>query len=229
MVAVSGREEESRREQECKEINMSRYREPVCRLCRGEKVKLFLKGSKCLTDKCPVERRLYPPGEHGRRRRRVLGYGLQLREKQKLKRYYGMSEKQFRLFFQRAERKRGVTGENLLAMLERRLDNVIYLVGFSHSRTHARQLITHGHFRVNDGKVNVPSYLVDKGDNILFKDKSAKHEELKAIVDSNKSKTVPGWIDVDWETMQARILDFPTREDITFPVEEHLVVELYSK
>ncbi len=229
MAAVSGREEESKREQECKEKKMSRYREPVCRLCRGEKVKLFTKGSKCLTDKCPVERRLYPPGEHGRRRRRVLGYGLQLREKQKLKRYYGMSEKQFRLFFQRAERKRGVTGENLLSMLERRLDNVIYLIGFSHSRSHARQLITHGHFRVNNWKVNVPSYLVSKGDNILFKDKSAKHEELKAIVSSNKSKTIPGWIDVDWESMQAKILDFPTREDITFPVEEHLVVELYSK
>ncbi len=229
MAAVSGREEEFKWEQECKEIKMSRYREPVCRLCRGEKVKLFLKGNKCLTDKCPVERRLYPPGEHGRRRRRILGYGLQLREKQKLKRYYGMSEKQFRLFFMRAESKRGVTGDNLLSMLERRLDNVIYLVGFSHSRSHARQLITHGHFRVNNGKVNVPSYLVDKGDTILFKDKSAKHEELKALVSSNKTKTVPGWVDVDWEKMQAKILTFPAREDITFPVEEHMVVELYSK
>ncbi len=208
---------------------MSRYREQVCRLCRVEKVKLFLKGHKCLTDKCPAERRLYPPGEHGTRRRRVLGYGLQLREKQKLKRYYGMSEKQFRLFFERAEKKRGITGEYLLSMLERRLDNVIYLMGFSHSRSHARQLITHGHIRINDWKVNIPSYLVKKGDNILFKEKSAKHDELKAIVNSNKNKTVPGWIDVDWEKMQAKILDFPTREDITFPVEEHLVVELYSK
>jgi len=208
---------------------MSRYREPVCRLCRGEKGKLFLKGNKCLTDKCPVERRLYPPGEHGRRRRRILGYGIQLREKQKLKRYYGMSEKQFRLFFQRAEGKRGVTGENLLSMLERRLDNVVYLVGFSHSRSHARLLITHGHFRVNDWKVSVPSYLVNKGDTVSFKEKSAKHEELKAIVSSHKNKTVPGWIDVDWEEMQAKILTSPEREDITFPVEEHLVVELYSK
>jgi len=208
---------------------MSRYREPVCRLCRGEKVKLFLKGNKCLTDKCPIERRLYPPGEHGRMRRRILGYGLQLREKQKLKRYYGMSEKQFRLFFLRAEKKRGVTGENLLSTLERRLDNVVYLVGFSHSRTHARQLITHGHFRVNDWNVNIPSFLVDKGDIIAFKDKSGKNETLKAIVDSNKNKTVPGWLEVDWEGIQAKVLDLPTREDITFPVEEHLVVELYSK
>ena len=208
---------------------MSRYREPVCRLCRGEKTKLFLKGSKCLSEKCPIERRLYPPGEHGRARRRILGYGIQLREKQKLKRYYGMSERQFRLFFQRAERKRGITGENLLAMLERRLDNVIFLVGFSHSRDHARQLITHGHFRVNGWKVTIPSFLAKKGDVISFREKSAKHEELKAIVESNKNKTVPGWIEVNWEKMQAKILSFPTREDITFPVEERLVVELYSK
>ncbi len=208
---------------------MSRYREPVCRLCRGEKVKLFLKGNKCLTDNCPIERRLYPPGEHGRMRRRILGYGLQLREKQKLKRYYGMSEKQFRLFFLRAEKKRGITGENLLSALERRLDNVIYLIGFSHSRSHARQLITHGHFRVNDWNVNIPSFQVDKGDVITFKDKSGKNETLKAIVDSNKNKTVPGWLEIDWEGIQAKVLDLPTREDITFPVEEHLVVELYSK
>ncbi len=162
-------------------------------------------------------------------RRRILGYGIQLREKQKLKRYYGMSERQFRLFFLRAEKKRGVTGENLLSTLERRLDNVIYLVGFSHSRTHARQLITHGHFRVNDWNVNIPSFLVDKGDIITFKDKSGKNETLKAIVDSNKNKTVPGWLEIDWEGIQAKVLDLPTREDITFPVEEHLVVELYSK
>jgi len=208
---------------------MSRYKEPVCRLCRVEKVKLFLKGSKCLSEKCPVERRLYAPGEHGRARRRILGYGLQLREKQKLKRYYGMSEKQFRLFFRRAESKRGITGENLLSMLERRLDNVVFLIGFSHSRAHARQLITHGHFYVSDRNVNVPSYLVNEGDVISFKEKSAQHEELKAIVESNKSKEVPEWIEMDHERMQAKVLHFPTREDITFPVEEHLVVELYSK
>jgi small subunit ribosomal protein S4 len=208
---------------------MSRYRGADCRLCRVEKVKLFLKGSKCLSEKCPVERRPYPPGEHGRARRRILGYGIQLREKQRLKRYYGMTERQFRLFFQRAERKRGITGENLLTMLERRLDNVIFLTGFSHSRTHARQLITHGHYLVNDRKVNIPSFLVNKGDIVSFKEKSMKNEELKALVESNKNKTVPGWIEADPERMEAKILSFPTREDITLPVEEHLVVELFSK
>ncbi len=208
---------------------MSRYSEPICRLCRVERVKLFLKGSKCLSDKCPVERRLYAPGEHGRARRRILGYGLQLREKQKLKRYYGMSERQFRLFFRRAEQKKGITGENLLIMLERRLDNVIFVIGFSHSRAQARQLITHGHFRIDGRKVDIPSFLVSKGDVVSFKDGSGKQEELRAIVESNRTKQVPGWIEVDPEKMQARILNLPTREDVTLPVEEHMVVELYSK
>ncbi len=208
---------------------MARFRDSVCRLCRAERMKLFLKGNKCLTEKCPVERRAYPPGEHGRMRRRILGYGLQLREKQKLKRYYGMSERQFRLFFQRAERKRGITGENLLIMLERRLDNVVYISGFSHSRAHARQLITHGHFRINQRKVNIPSYLVNKGDIISFRERLAKNEELKAIVDFNKNKTVPSWLEVDWENMEVKVMALPKREDITVPVEEHLVVELYSK
>lgn len=208
---------------------MSRYRGADCRLCRVEKVKLFLKGSKCLSEKCSVERRPYPPGEHGRARRRILGYGIQLREKQRLKRYYGMTERQFRIFFQRAERKRGITGENLLTMLERRLDNVVFLIGFSHSKAHARQLITHGHYQVNDRKVNIPSFVVDKGDVVSFREKSTKNEELKALVESNKNKTVPGWIEVDVEKMEAKILSFPTREDITLSVEEHLVVELFSK
>jgi len=208
---------------------MSRSRESVCRICRTERVKLFLKGSKCLTEKCSVERRPYPPGEHGRARRRILGYGIQLREKQKLKRYYCMSEKQFRLFFKRAVQKRGITGENLLIMLERRLDNVVFLIGFSHSRAHARQLITHGHFRINGRKASIPSMLVNKGDVLSFRDKSKKHEELKAIVEFNKNKTVPGWLEVDRKKVETNILSFPTREDVTFPVEEHLVVELYSK
>jgi small subunit ribosomal protein S4 len=208
---------------------MSRYREPLCRLCRSEKTKLFLKGNKCLTEKCPLERRLYPPGEHGRARRRVLGFGLQLREKQKLKRYYEMSERDFRLFFRRAERKRGITGEALLSMLERRLDNVVFITGLSLSRAHARQLITHGHLQVNEKKVNIPSFLVNKNDVISFKNKSASNETLKAVVDSNKTKPIPGWIEVNHEKMQARILAFPTREDVTFPVEEHMIVELYSK
>ena len=208
---------------------MARYRDSVCRLCRVEKTKLFKKGSKCLSDKCPVERRPYPPGEHGRARRRILGYGIQLREKQKLKRYYSMSEKQFRLFFQRAERKRGVTGEHLLFMLERRLDNVVFVIGFSHSRAHARQLITHGHFQINGRKVNVPSIQVNKGDVLSLGEKSAKNEELKAIVEFNKNKTVPGWLEVDSDKMSARILSSPTREDVGIPIEEHLIVELYSK
>jgi len=208
---------------------MSRYRESVCRLCRVEREKLFLKGNRCLTDKCSVERKSYPPGEHGRARRRILGYGIQLREKQKLKRYYGMSERQFRLFFQRAEKKRGVTGEILLSMLERRLDNVIFITGFAHSRAHARQLITHGHFRINDIKVNIPSMQVDKGDVITFEPKTIGKEEMKAIVESHKGKAVPGWLEADRENAQARILAFPSREDIPFPVEEHLIVELYSK
>ena len=208
---------------------MSRYREPVCRQCRAEREKLFLKGNKCLTEKCPVERRPYPPGEHGRARRRILGYGIQLREKQKLKRYYSMSERQFRLFFQRAERKKGITGENLLQMLERRLDNVVFLSGISHSRAHARQLITHGHYRINDRKVNVPSQLVNKGDIISFRDKSKKHEELKAIVDFHKGKAVPSWLEVDRDKMEVMVRALPEREEIPIPVEEHQVVELYSK
>ncbi|MFW6131388.1 MAG: 30S ribosomal protein S4 [Candidatus Aminicenantaceae bacterium] len=208
---------------------MSRYRESICRLCRVEKTKLFLKGSKCLSEKCPVERKPYPPGERGRVRRRILGYGIQLREKQKLKRYYGMSEKQFRIFFKRADRKKGVTGENLLFMLERRLDNVVFLAGFSYSRFHGRQLINHGHFRVNDRKVTIPSFLVDKEDVISFKEKSGKNEEFKAIVESHSSKTVPGWMDVNREKMEIKVLTNPTREDITIPIEEHLIVELYSK
>ena len=208
---------------------MSRYREPICRLCRVEKTKLFLKGNKCLTDKCPIERRTYAPGQHGRARRRILGYGIQLREKQKLKRYYGMSEKQFRLFFERAERRKGVTGETLLAMLERRFDNVVFVAGFAHSRANARQLVTHGHFRVNEARVNVPSFQVKAGDVVTFRARSAKSEDIKALVEAHKAKTVPGWLEVDWDAMTTRIVALPSRADITLPVEEHMVVELYSK
>jgi len=208
---------------------MSRYREPICRLCRVEKSKLFLKGNKCLTDKCPLERRAYPPGQHGRSRRRILGYGIQLREKQKLKRYYGMSEKQFRLFFERAERQKGITGETLLAMLERRLDNVVFLTGFAHSRAHARQLINHGHFLVNESRVTVPSFQVKAGDVVTFRERSAKSEDVKAMLEVHKNKAVPGWLEADWDGKTVRIVALPTRADITMPVEEHMVVELYSK
>lgn len=208
---------------------MSRHSDPVCRQCRVEKTKLFLKGDKCLSEKCPVERRGYAPGQHGRARKRILGYGLQLREKQKLKRYYGMTERQFRLFFERAEQQKGVTGENLLSMLERRLDNVIFVTGFARSRSQGRQLIGHGHFMVNRRKVTVPSFIVKEGDEVTIRPKSAEVEDIKQNVSQSKNKTVPGWITVDWESMSAKIAALPTRQDVTFPVEEHYVVELYSK
>jgi len=208
---------------------MAKYQGADCRLCRVEKTKLYFKGAKCLTDKCPLERRAYPPGQHGRSRKRVLGYAIQLREKQKLKRFYGMSEEQFHFFFERAERQKGITGENLLSMLERRLDNVVFLLGFSLSRGHARQLIGHGHFRLNDHKSDVASALVKPGDVVAFRPRSAKSEDIRAVVASNRSKTVPGWLEVDWENLKGRVLALPTRQDVTLPVEEHLVVELYSK
>jgi len=208
---------------------MSDSNQNVCRRCRVEKTKLFLKGNKCLTDKCPVERRAYAPGEHGRARRRILGYGIQLREKQKLKRYFGMTEKQFRLFFKRAEQQKGVTGENLLVALERRLDNVVYLMGFSESRSQARLLINHGHFLVDDHRVNVPSYPVEVGNIISFRERSVQSKYLKAMVEGHKGKAVPGWLEIDRDNMTGKVLALPTRADVTLPVEEHLVVELYSK
>lgn len=208
---------------------MSRYDQPLCRQCRVERTKLFLKGDKCLSEKCPVERRAYPPGQHGRARKRILGYGIQLREKQKLKRFYGMTERQFRLFFKRAERKKGITGENLLSMLERRLDNVVYILGFARSRSHSRQLITHGHYLINGRKVTIPSFIVSEGDEITFRQRSAEYADVKQFVSQNKNKTVPGWIAVDWDNMRAKIASLPTRQDVTLPVEEHYIVELYSK
>ncbi len=208
---------------------MARNSDPNCRLCRVEKTKLYFKGHKCLTEKCPVERRAYAPGEHGRARKRILGYAIQLREKQKLKRYYGMTEEQFRLFFKRAERQRGVTGENLLTMLERRLDNVVFLMGFAPSRSQARQLIAHGHFRVNDQRVDVPSFQVKAGDVVGFRERSAANENLKAFVEASRSKSLPGWLVVEWDALRGRVQALPTRADVQIPVEEHLVVELYSK
>jgi small subunit ribosomal protein S4 len=208
---------------------MSRYREPICRLCRVEKAKLFLKGNKCLTDKCPIERRGYPPGQHGRSRRRILGYAIQLREKQKMKRYYGMSERQFHIFFERAERQKGVTGETLLSMLERRLDNVVFITGFSHSRAHARQIVNHGHFLVNEARVTIPSFQVKAGDVITFRPRTAKNENATAVVEAHANKAVPGWLEADWAGRTIRVVSLPTRADITLPVEEHMVVELYSK
>lgn len=208
---------------------MSRYDQPLCRQCRVERTKLFLKGDKCLSEKCPVERRAYAPGQHGRARKRILGYGIQLREKQKLKRFYGMTERQFRLFFKRAERKKGITGENLLSMLERRLDNVVYILGFARSRSHSRQLIIHGHYLINGRKVTIPSFIVSEGDEITFRQRSAEYADVKQLVSQNRNKTVPGWIAVDWDNMRAKIASLPTRQDVTLPVEEHYIVELYSK
>src|SRR4030066_692263 len=199
---------------------MSRYGDPVCRQCRVEKTKLFLKGDKCLSEKCPVERRGYAPGQHGRARKRILGYGLQLREKQKLKRFYGMTEPQFRLFFRRAERQKGITGENLLAMLERRLDNVVFVTGFARSRTHGRQLISHGHFSVNQRKVTVPSFIVDAGDEVKIRPRSAQVEDIKQVVGQNKNKTVPSWIAVDWDSLSAKIAALPTRQAHATPEAE---------
>ncbi len=208
---------------------MSESNNAACRRCRVEKTKLFLKGDKCLSNKCPVERRAYAPGQHGRLRRRILGYGIQLREKQKLKRFYGMSEQQFRLFFKRAEKQKGVTGENLLGLLERRLDNVVYLAGFAASRPQARQLVAHGHFQVNSRRVTSPSRPVDKEDIVVFRENSAKRPGLRAAAEGHSNKTVPGWLEVDWDKLQVRVVSLPTRGDVTIPVEEHLVVELYSK
>ena len=208
---------------------MSRYREPLCRLCRVEKTKLFLKGHKCLTDKCPVERRAYAPGQHGRNRRRILGYGLQLREKQKMKRFYGMSEKQFRLFFERAEQTKGITGEILLQMLERRLDNLLYIAGYAHSRAHARQLVCHGHVTVNGGRVAAPSFMVKANDQVGFRPQAVKSEDMKAVAEAHAGKSIPGWLQVDRDNLQARVMALPTRADVTLMVEEHMIVELYSK
>jgi small subunit ribosomal protein S4 len=194
-----------------------------------ERTKLFFKGDKCLSEKCPVERRAYPPGQHGRARRRLLGYAIQLHEKQKLKRYYGMTERQFRLFFTRAERQKGITGENLLSLLERRLDNVVYLAGFARSRAHGRQLISHGHLLVNERRVTIPSYLVDEGDELSLRPRSAKYEDLKGLISGNRNKTLPAWVAVDWDNLRAKVSALPTRQDITLPIEEHYIVELYSK
>src|SRR4030042_1749662 len=182
---------------------MSDCNQNVCRRCRVEKTKVFLKGDKCLTQKCPVERRAYAPGEHGRARGRILGYGIQLREKQKLKRYFGMSERQFRLFFKRAGQQKGVTGENLLGLLERRLDNVVYLAGFAASRAQARLLVAHGHFQVNGRRVTSPSRPVDKEDMVIFRENSAKRQGLQAGVEARRNKTVPGWLGGDGDRLQA--------------------------
>lgn len=201
----------------------------VCRLCRRENQKLFLKGDRCSTDKCAFERRGYPPGQHGQGRIKFSEYGLQLREKQKIKRIYGMQEKQFRNLFETAESKKGVTGSNLLSMLERRLDNVAYRVGFANSRTEARQLVRHGHFLINGKKVNIPSFLVNKGDTIEIREKSKAVARIQGALEGVKRREIPQWLELDAAAQKGRIRDIPAREDVTAPMQERLVVELYSK
>ncbi len=208
---------------------MARYTDPVCRLCRREGMKLFLKGDRCFKDKCAIERRAYAPGQHGRRRSKVLGYGVQLREKQKVKRIYGILERQFRLYFQRAERKTGITGENLLRQLELRLDNSVYSLGFASSRAQARQLVRHGHIEVNGKKINIPSYQVRKGDGIQVREKSRKNNQIVQAVETASGRGVPSWLALNAEQFQGTVSDLPKREDIRLPIQEQLIVELYSK
>lgn len=208
---------------------MARYTGPSCRLCRREGTKLFLKGDRCYSDKCAVERRNYPPGQHGQRRPKFSSYGEQLREKQKVKRIYGLLERQFRLTFERAERQRGITGANLLVLLERRLDNMVYRLGFAPSRAAARQLVTHGHFTVNGRKVNIPSYLVSPGDVIELKPSSRNIQMIQESLEAVVRRGVPSWLELDKEQFRGKVLALPTREELTMPVREQLIVELYSK
>ena len=209
---------------------MARYTGPVCRLCRRERMKLFLKGERCYTEKCAIERRGYPPGQHGQRRgRKTVGYGIQLREKQKVKRIYGVLEDQFRGYFAAAERARGITGETLLQLLERRLDNVVYRLGLSTSRPQARQLVRHGHFQVNGKKVDIPSFSVKQGDVISVLGRTQTNPTLEHAMQEVKGRGIPAWLSFDPNSITGRIVSMPTREQINLPVQEQLIVELYSK
>lgn len=208
---------------------MARYTGAVCRLCRREGQKLFLKGERCYSDKCALARRQYAPGQHGQNRKKISEYGLQLRAKQKAKRYYGVLEGQFAKYFDIAERKAGVTGENLLRVLESRFDNVAYRLGFASSRKEARQLVLHNHFTVNGKKANIPSMLLKVGDVVAVAEGSRTSDKIKAVIEANSARPVPQWLDVDTNTMSGKIVVLPNREDIDLDVEEHLIVELYSK
>ena len=208
---------------------MSRYKDEQCRICRREGQKLFLKGSRCYSDKCSVTRRNYAPGDHGQGKKKLSEYGTQLREKQKTKSFYGVGEKQFRKYFEMAESKKGITGENLLQILESRLDNVIYRVGFGSSRAQARQLVNHGHFDVNGVKTDIPSYLVKPGDVITVRENKKDSKTLKENVEVNNARPIPEWLEKNNEKLEAKVLRLAAREDVDLPVEEHLIVELYSK
>lgn len=208
---------------------MARYTGPVCKLCRREGKKLFLKGDRCYTSKCAIERRSYAPGQHGQSRKKVSEYGIQLRAKQSARRYYGIAEGQFHKYFIMAERMTGVTGTNLLQLCESRLDNVVYVAGFAGSRAQARQLVNHGHFTVNGGKVDIASYLLKAGDVVALREKSKAADSFKGIVEANGARPVPQWLDATKEAMQAKVVKLPDREEISTPVEEHLIVEFYSR
>lgn len=210
---------------------MARYNGPVCRLCRREGMKLYLKGERCHTEKCAIEKRNYFPGQHGRDRKpKIVGYGLQLREKQKAKRYYGLLEVQFRNLFEKAAKMKGVTGDNMLGMLERRLDNVIYRLGFGTSRAQARQLVRHGHIQVNGRKVDIPSFLVKQGDQVEVREKSRKNPGILAARDATAHQPSPNWLEVDRDNLKARVIAGPKREDLVqIQLNEQLIVELYSK
>ena len=209
---------------------MARYRDAVCRLCRRENMKLYLKGDRCLSDKCAINKRNYAPGQHGQRRRTKLSeYGIQLREKQKVKRTYGLHEVQFRNYFQKAARSKGVTGAELLVLLERRLDNVVYRMGFADSRAQARQLVRHGHILVNSRKVNIPSFLVKQGDVVEPHEQSRTMELLRGAMERLSQKQIPEWVNVDASHMRGMVQSLPKRGDITIPFHEQLIVELYSK
>lgn len=208
---------------------MARYTGAVCKLCRREGQKLFLKGERCYSDKCSVSRRAYAPGQHGQNRKKVSEYGLQLRAKQKTRRFYGVLESQFAKYFDMAERQKGMTGENLLRILESRIDNVVYRTGMANSRAEARQLVRHGHFNLNGHKANIPSILVKASDAITLTEGSRSSEKFKAIMESNGSRPIPQWLDMNKDSFTVKVVNLPNREDIDLDVEEHLIVELYSK
>jgi small subunit ribosomal protein S4 len=209
---------------------LARYTGSVCRICRRENVKLFLKGDRCYSDKCAFDRRGYAPGEHGQRRRgKFSDYGIQLREKQKVKRMYGLSEKQFRLFFERADRQKGITGTNLLVLLERRMDNVVYRLGFANSRNQGRHFVRHNHFLVNGQRVNIPSYLIKVGDVIELREKSRTIQAISDSMDAVVRRGVPQWLDLEKAGFKGVIKGMPAREDLTMPMQEQFIVELYSK
>ena len=209
---------------------MARYSGPVCRLCRREGTKLFLKGERCYSEKCGIEKRNFPPGQHGKRRAaKLAGYGLQLREKQRVKRTYGVLEEQFRLYFESADRQQGKTGEVLLQLLERRLDNVVYRLGLATSRPQARELVRHGHFAVNGKKVNIPSFLVKAGDAVAVRERSQKGVTIQHAMEEVKGRSIPEWLQLSAEKFEGRIVSLPTRAMINLPFQEQLIVELYSK